>query len=298
MHGAIKIHTPRGIGTLFSTYEPDKIKEGQHKLKEASHEATKGILSCADAKERIIITRNTWSKQSSLESSYQPASRRDCFLDAYKGYHQIQMAEGDEEKTAFFIREGAHRDVTNGYSPNQRRILGNVPHSLRRKHKRSVASRKRKKVDSYLLHELDFARGKTRPMIKQYVEKSKEILKSFNNYSMEHVWRDQNKKADALSKLSSMTFLKLAKEVLVEVVYEQSIVQRVVADIIKVEEDNWMLSIREYLQFRILPSDPQRARKLRIKAPLYKMIDDKLYRKTAISVVKDHEAKILLAFDA
>ncbi|GKB69261.1 reverse transcriptase domain-containing protein [Tanacetum coccineum] len=29
-----------------------------------------------------------------------------CFLDAYKGYHQIPMAEGDKEKTAFFIREG------------------------------------------------------------------------------------------------------------------------------------------------------------------------------------------------
>ncbi|GJR44109.1 reverse transcriptase domain-containing protein [Tanacetum coccineum] len=29
-----------------------------------------------------------------------------CFLEAYKGYHQIQMAEGDEYKTAFFVREG------------------------------------------------------------------------------------------------------------------------------------------------------------------------------------------------
>lgn len=25
-----------------------------------------------------------------------------CFLDAYKGYHQIQMAEEDEEKTTFY----------------------------------------------------------------------------------------------------------------------------------------------------------------------------------------------------
>ncbi|GKB16137.1 reverse transcriptase domain-containing protein [Tanacetum coccineum] len=32
--------------------------------------------------------------------------RLKCFLDAYKGYHQIQMAEGDEDKTAFFVGEG------------------------------------------------------------------------------------------------------------------------------------------------------------------------------------------------
>ncbi|GJS47356.1 reverse transcriptase domain-containing protein [Tanacetum coccineum] len=29
-----------------------------------------------------------------------------CFLDAYKGYHQIQMVEEDEEKTAFHISQG------------------------------------------------------------------------------------------------------------------------------------------------------------------------------------------------
>ncbi|GKC94236.1 hypothetical protein Tco_1159678 [Tanacetum coccineum] len=28
------------------------------------------------------------------------------FLDAYKGYHQIHMAEGDEDKTGFFIEKG------------------------------------------------------------------------------------------------------------------------------------------------------------------------------------------------
>ncbi|GKD11636.1 reverse transcriptase domain-containing protein [Tanacetum coccineum] len=50
--------------------------------------------------------------------------------------------------------------------------------------------------------------------------------------------RDQNKKVDTLSKLASMTFLKLAKEVLVEVIQEKSIVQKEVADVIKEEEDN------------------------------------------------------------
>nr|GFA49996.1 reverse transcriptase domain-containing protein [Tanacetum cinerariifolium] len=31
-----------------------------------------------------------------------------CFLDAYKGYHQIQLAEPDEEKTAFHTGQGVY----------------------------------------------------------------------------------------------------------------------------------------------------------------------------------------------
>ncbi|GJW19901.1 reverse transcriptase domain-containing protein [Tanacetum coccineum] len=31
-----------------------------------------------------------------------------CFLDAYKGYHQIQMAKSDEEKTAFHTSQGVN----------------------------------------------------------------------------------------------------------------------------------------------------------------------------------------------
>ncbi|GJY61516.1 reverse transcriptase domain-containing protein [Tanacetum coccineum] len=31
-----------------------------------------------------------------------------CFLDAYKGYHQIQMAEEDEEKMAFYTDQGTY----------------------------------------------------------------------------------------------------------------------------------------------------------------------------------------------
>ncbi|GKC64518.1 hypothetical protein Tco_1097116, partial [Tanacetum coccineum] len=31
-----------------------------------------------------------------------------CFLDAYKGYHQVQMAEEDEEKTTFYTDQGTY----------------------------------------------------------------------------------------------------------------------------------------------------------------------------------------------
>ncbi|GKA03608.1 reverse transcriptase domain-containing protein, partial [Tanacetum coccineum] len=54
--------------------------------------------------------------------------------------------------------------------------------------------------------------------IKQYLEKTIGLLSSFPNYSIKHIKREQNKKAYALSKLASMTFLNLAKEVLVEVI--------------------------------------------------------------------------------
>nr|GEU44979.1 reverse transcriptase domain-containing protein [Tanacetum cinerariifolium] len=100
------------------------------------------------------------------------------------------------------------------------------------------------------------------PVIKQYLEKAKELLASFPSYSIDHIKRDQNKKADALSKLALMIFSKLAKEVLVDVVQDKSIIQREVADVTKEEGDRWMLTIHEYLQLRKLPDDPQKARKL------------------------------------
>ncbi|GKF86435.1 reverse transcriptase domain-containing protein, partial [Tanacetum coccineum] len=71
------------------------------------------------------------------------------------------------------------------------------------------------------------------PVIKKYLEKTKEVLGSF----------------DSLSKLASMAFARLAKEVLIEVLIERLIVQREVSDIIKEEGENWMFPIREYILF-------------------------------------------------
>ncbi|GJS11068.1 hypothetical protein Tco_0367864 [Tanacetum coccineum] len=51
----IKFHTPCGIGTVFSTYEPNKVKDIQKKLKETPLEATKDVLSCVDAEEMVVV---------------------------------------------------------------------------------------------------------------------------------------------------------------------------------------------------------------------------------------------------
>ncbi|GJS75687.1 reverse transcriptase domain-containing protein [Tanacetum coccineum] len=119
--------------------------------------------------------------------------------------------------------------------------------------------------------------------IKQYLEKTMGLLSSFPNYLIKHIKREQNKKADALSKLASMTFSKLAKEVLVEVIHTKLVADKEVTDIVKEDEASWMVPIREYLKEGILPKDPQKARKLRIKVPLYKMIEERLYRRSYMS---------------
>ncbi|GJS12512.1 reverse transcriptase domain-containing protein [Tanacetum coccineum] len=55
IHKAIKFHTSKGVGTVLSTYKPDKTGEGQKKLKETSQKATNDILSCMNAEEEIVI---------------------------------------------------------------------------------------------------------------------------------------------------------------------------------------------------------------------------------------------------
>ncbi|GJX17098.1 reverse transcriptase domain-containing protein [Tanacetum coccineum] len=50
--------------------------------------------------------------------------------------------------------------------------------------------------------------------IKDYLQKVKTVLGGFEEYTVEHVCGNQNKKADGLSKLASMTFEHLTKEVL------------------------------------------------------------------------------------
>nr|GEY78431.1 reverse transcriptase domain-containing protein [Tanacetum cinerariifolium] len=55
IHAVVKFYTPCGIGTIFSTYEPNKVEEGQKKVKESIPEVTKDVLSYVDEEERIVV---------------------------------------------------------------------------------------------------------------------------------------------------------------------------------------------------------------------------------------------------
>ncbi|GJY40499.1 reverse transcriptase domain-containing protein [Tanacetum coccineum] len=97
-------------------------------------------------------------------------------------------------------------------------------------------------------------------------------LLGFEEYTVEHVRMNQSKKADALSKLASMTFEHLTKEVLVEVLMKRSIEEKEVWKVDMQERKSWMDPIHEYLLSKLLPEETREARKIRIQALQYKLI--------------------------
>ncbi|XP_071741277.1 uncharacterized protein [Rutidosis leptorrhynchoides] len=120
-------------------------------------------------------------------------------------------------------------------------------------------------------------------VVNQYLSRVRELAEQFKSFVIENVRRSQNKKADALSNLASITFEHLAKEVLVETLGQRSIEEKEVNDLIPDEDNTWMKPLKEYLRSGLLPADKKEARKIRIKAPSYKLLNDRLYRKSFLT---------------
>ncbi|XP_023748530.1 uncharacterized protein LOC111896779 [Lactuca sativa] len=112
----------------------------------------------------------------------------------------------------------------------------------------------------------------------RYVKMVKQLVESFRQFTIKQIPSSENKRADALSKLASTCFDHLSKKVLVEVLREKSIDEQQVNALTTIGP-TWMTPFREYLQRGVLPDDHSEARKIRIKAPSYALINGELYRK-------------------
>ncbi|XP_022014324.1 uncharacterized protein K02A2.6-like [Helianthus annuus] len=117
------------------------------------------------------------------------------------------------------------------------------------------------------------------PNMKRYKEESKELMDTFQTCSIKQIPRSQNKKADALSKLASLTFAHLTKKVLVEVLKAPSIDELEVQDVIIDEDPNWMTPMKKFLKNGELPSDQTEAERVKIKARQYVLQSETLYKK-------------------
>ncbi|GKC46788.1 reverse transcriptase domain-containing protein [Tanacetum coccineum] len=115
------------------------------------------------------------------------------------------------------------------------------------------------------------------------------IGESNKSYTIEHIRRNQNKKADELSKLASMTFKHLTKEVLVKVLPKWSIEEKETIQVETKEGESWMTPIYEYLVSGLLPDDLKESRKIRVKAPQYKLIRGNMYRRSFYTHGSNHD---------
>nr|GEU43592.1 hypothetical protein [Tanacetum cinerariifolium] len=115
-------------------------------------------------------------------------------------------------------------------------------------------------------------------MIK-YRAKASEYATAFKSFLIKNIPRNINQKADVLSKLASVAFNHLTKEVLVEVLHERSTESQEVHTVIEEEGDNWMTPIIRCLEEGIWPKDKNKARCLRAKIGQYAMESGILFKK-------------------
>ncbi|GKG16148.1 hypothetical protein Tco_0358471, partial [Tanacetum coccineum] len=105
----------------------------------------------------------------------------------------------------------------------------------------------------------------------KYFAKAKEYIAYFESFSIKNILRNQNQKADVLSKLASVAFNYLSKEILVEVMNKRLMERKEISAIVEEEGDNWMNPIIQCLEKGKWTEDKNEARNLRVKINQYTM---------------------------
>ncbi|XP_071699317.1 uncharacterized protein [Rutidosis leptorrhynchoides] len=117
-------------------------------------------------------------------------------------------------------------------------------------------------------------------LMQKYLKLVQELAVDFDLFQITQVSRTLNKKADALSKLAALTFSHFKKEIWVEEVRVKSIKTDGVSAAVEEEEQSWMTPIVEFLSKGTLPIDSIEARNIKMKAPMYLLDREILYRKS------------------
>ncbi|GJX50791.1 reverse transcriptase domain-containing protein, partial [Tanacetum coccineum] len=162
----------------------------------------------------------------------------------------VKRREEDYTDTPMEIEEGLPEpfEATNNKAVYEALIVGlriaeqiGVKHLQANVDSRLVANQVN---GTYIAKEADMIR---------YLEKVKRHINGFRVFSIKQIPRSENKKADALSKIASTSFVHLSKQVLVEEHIEKSINKVEVLAAVEDEGDTWMTPTYEYLTEETLP---------------------------------------------
>ncbi|XP_022030653.1 uncharacterized protein LOC110931577 [Helianthus annuus] len=129
----------------------------------------------------------------------------------------------------------------------------------------------------------------------KYLAKTKELMDSFDNVTLNHVHRGKNQIAEALSKLATSG---MEKEVKVETLQTPSIEPRNVSAV-TAEDPCWYTPVLRFLETGELPPAKGEAQKIQTKALQYEINNGVLYRKSYLGpllrCVSPTEAKYLIS---
>ncbi|VFQ82993.1 unnamed protein product [Cuscuta campestris] len=123
----------------------------------------------------------------------------------------------------------------------------------------------------------------------QYKDLVLALLKGFEEFKIAPIPRAENADADLLSKLTQYAPEHVSKLARVEILDYASIEKLEVAAItgesqsdrsnLVGADDNWMYDLMEYLMDGTLPEQDDRARKVKLRAPRFQVLDGKLYKR-------------------
>nr|KYP43548.1 Uncharacterized protein Mb2253c family [Cajanus cajan] len=112
-------------------------------------------------------------------------------------------------------------------------------------------------------------------LLQRYFHAESQRISSFDEFTIHHVPREQNAKADLLSKLASTKRPGQHQTIIHETLNSPSLDDKV----INTNEQGWMTGIWNYLKEGALPEDRDEARKMRVRSTKFVIIGDELFKR-------------------
>nr|KYP31685.1 Pro-Pol polyprotein [Cajanus cajan] len=115
-------------------------------------------------------------------------------------------------------------------------------------------------------------------LLQRYFHTASQQISSFDEFSIKHVPREQNARADLLSKLANTKRPGQHRTIIQETLHSPSLDEKIV-NVNDNEELGWMADIWNYLKEGTLPKDKDEARKVRMRLAKFIIIDDELFKR-------------------
>ena len=112
-----------------------------------------------------------------------------------------------------------------------------------------------------------------------YLDIAKRLLRRFKNYKISQIPREENEKADALSKLASATTGIRSKSILVAHLNKPSTAESGEIMIVEIRPSpgDWTTQLKRYLEENILPEDAVEAKRIKYRSTQYTILMGELY---------------------